>query len=91
MKTYRWIAYVMENIPGNQSFDLIRTTSLDAVREHVATLAREWGMNCSATAYAYGEESWGLAEEFRGIGCPFDYPDYIVEFGPRGGIKIERA
>lgn len=24
-------------------------------------------------------------------GCPFDYPDRILSWGPRGGLRIERA
>jgi hypothetical protein len=47
--------------------------------------------NVSATLYAYSDEAWAEAEDFRRVGCPFDYPDRLLELGPRGGVKVTRT
>lgn len=89
---YRWIAYTQQTIPGSLSFDLSRHTSLAGAVEHVDQLSHEWlYVDCSATLYAYSAEAWERAEEFRDIGCPFDYPDRLIERGPRGGWRVERT
>lgn len=89
---YKWIMYVAQSIPGNMSFELERATS----DEHAKTLFTNYrdavgGGECNATLYAYDGEAWESAEEFRDIGCPFDYPDRTVEVGPRGGVKLARC
>jgi len=45
--------------------------------------------DCSGPVYSWSEEAWESALDFKYVGCPFDYPWFIVERGPRGGIKIE--
>lgn len=37
------------------------------------------------------QEMVDSAREFEEIGVPFDYMDYRVCLGPRGGARIERA
>jgi hypothetical protein len=37
------------------------------------------------------DEMIAAAEEFHGIGCPFDVPDYRLTLGPRGGMLLERG
>lgn len=89
---WRWIAYTQQNIPGNVSFQLSRHESLidatDAVQEFSEAVMSD---ECSATLYAYSDGRWAEAVEYDGIGCPFDYPDRIIERGPRGGWKVEHT
>lgn len=92
MFEYRWIGYTMMNIPGNLSFELDRFTSLEQARQGFIKFCKETGYDESHTAlYAYSDEGWESAREFEGVGCPFDYPDRIIERGPRGGVVISRT
>jgi hypothetical protein len=89
---YRWIMYLSQNIPGNMSFGLSRADSLASAREAFETFCEEvYSDDCSATLYAYSDEAWSSAEDFRDVGCPFDYPDKAIERGPRGGVRITNA
>lgn len=85
---YRWIVYLNHPMGG---FRIERTTSIKAAK--FALYAYDFGLYATPTAtlYAYSEEAWEEAEEYREIGCPFDYPDKIMEFGPKGGIRVENA
>lgn len=92
MAKYKWIMYIQQNIPGNTSFWLERAASDGQAKRLFGDYSDAVGTDdCSATLYAYDDASWASAEEFRGIGCPFDYPDRIVERGDRGGIKLSRT
>lgn len=89
MPRYLWIMYVSQNIPGNQSFDLSRETSMVNAREAYVKFCDAVGTeDCSARLYVYSEESWASAEEYRKIGCPFDYPSVCIDRGPRNGVVI---
>jgi hypothetical protein len=89
---YRWIAYTQQNIPGNPSFELSRHTSLADAVQHVADYGDAVMYDdCSATLYAYSDERWEQAQRFADAGCPFDYPDRLIERGPRGGWRVERT
>lgn len=89
---YRWIMYVSQNTPGNLSFTLERVTSLDAARFAYADYCRAvYTDECSATLYTYTDEAWAEAEDFRDTGCPFDYPDRLIERGPNGGIVVKNT
>jgi hypothetical protein len=88
----RWIMYMWQAIPGGDSADPIRIDSLDTARDKF----EQFGMDMNAedivaALYAYSDDAWESAEEFRGIGNPFDYPDKIMERGPRGGILVRNA
>jgi len=37
------------------------------------------------------EQMLQAARDFDGVGIPFDYPDYRLTLGPRGGARIRRA
>lgn len=96
MSTLRWISYTSQNIPGNQSFGLGFHYNLKAAREAFTEFCDEVGStDCSMRLYGVptgaGEEMADLAHEFREIGCPFDYPAWTVETGPRGGVRLSRA
>ena len=89
---FRWIVYLHHRVPFG-SFELDRAVSLaDAQR-----LLREFDSNggydheSDASLYPYSEENWEDAKQFEDVGCPFNYPAYILEWGNRGAIRIERA
>lgn len=66
--------------------------SLKAMKEGFIEYCEAVGVDdCSGPVYGWTEESWELAVEFQGIGTPFDYPWFIVERGPRGGINISNT
>lgn len=93
MRTIRWISYTQQNIPGNQSFELTFHASLDEVRIEFENFCCDVDTDdCSMTLYNVdhpdGQNMIELANEFADVGCPFDYPDKIVERGPRGGIRF---
>ncbi len=90
--SYRWIMYTMQHMPGNVFSDLKRVDSLsEAVAEYDYFCKAVGTDDCSSTLYAYSEEAWESAEEFRNSGCPFDYPDRIIERGPNGGIRVNNT
>lgn len=88
---FRWISYSHLHMPGNQSFKLDRHESLSEAREAFLKFCRDSGYDSSMTLYAYSDDAWLSAEDFREIGCPFDYPDKRIIRGPRGGVVLERC
>ena len=92
-RKYEWIVYFHQNgIGGGMPGELSRVRSLDEAKGALETFSREvYHDDVSATLYAYSDEAWESAEDFREVGCPFDYPDRLIERGPRGGLKVTRA
>lgn len=90
---YRWILYVWQAVPGGGGDDPQRVESLSEARDTADQFGMDMGgiTNVCGTLYPYSEEDWASAEEFRGIGCPFDYPTKVIEMGPRGGVRITNA
>lgn len=95
-KHLRWVSYTQQNIPGNQSFDLRFHHNLREAKDFFHAYCVDVGYDdCSMTLYSLpGDprdrtEMIEQAKEFEDYGCPFDYPDRIIERGPLGGIKIE--
>lgn len=88
---FRWIGYISPESPDGRSFDLMRFRSdreaLDALRAYES----DTGNAASLRLYHYTVLDWIDAKNFEDIGCPFDYPDYMSERGPRGGLKLVRA
>jgi hypothetical protein len=89
----RWIGYTSQNIPGNQSFDLGFYMSLSEAKDAYANFCEAvYSDDCTMTLYYTHKAHEGrmveMAKEFAGYGCPFDYPDRVIERGPRGGVKI---
>lgn len=87
----RWISYTTQNIPGNQSFSLDFHSSLRAAKAAFASYCWELDCtNCSMLLYYAGnrQDMYELAKEYEKIGCPFDSPDKLLEYGPRNGIKL---
>jgi hypothetical protein len=87
---YRWIVYLHQPMGG---FEVRRVTSLDEAKDALYQWSRDVYVyeQASATLYRYSKEDWAEAEEYIEIGCPFDYPSKVMEFGPKGGIKVENA
>lgn len=91
-RKYEWIVYLSQNISGGQSFDLQRARSIRDAQDQFETFCREvYSDDCSALLYAYSDEAWAQALDFRDVGCPFDYPDRLIERGARGGVKVTRT
>lgn len=98
-RTYRWIMYLHNPTPGG--FDVQRVASFDEAKAALIQYGKDTGFYQDLTVYGshgptgalypYDEESWKDAEEYRDIGNPFDYPSYVVESGPRGGVKVTPA
>jgi hypothetical protein len=92
---YRWIMYLHNPVGG---FEVMRVTSLLAAKLELIAYGRATGFyqdlqvggqyGCTGSLYPYTDEDWAEAEEYAEIGCPFDYPSYLVENGPRGGVKV---
>lgn len=87
------IAYFYSGFPGEFG-ELKQFTSLTQVKNAF----REFKGNSWVTDHPSGsvycgmsEEDWNDALEFESVGCPFDYPSYILELGPRGGVKLTEA
>lgn len=91
-----WISYTSQNIPGNQSFELGFHSSLreaeTAFREYRDAVGTS---ECAMTLYSTIGDTEGemvkAAQEFKDVGCPFDYPDKLIESGPLGGVKISNT
>ena len=92
MAAYRWIMYTSQNTPGNVSFDLTRHASLKDAKSFFEDFCEAVGTNeCRASLHVHDEQSWNEALEFIDTGCPFDYPDRVIECGPQGGIKVSNT
>lgn len=91
-RKYEWIMYLSQNIPGSLSFDLQRATSIRDAQDQFSTFCREvYSEDCHAFLYAYSDEAWAEAEDFRGVGCPFDHPDRLIERSRTGAVKVTRC
>lgn len=87
----RWIMYASQNFPGSMSFRVTCHESLEWCKESLEDFGRAVHADVSAFLYAYSDEAWKSAREYEEIGCPFDYPDRLIERGPRGGWRVERC
>lgn len=93
----RWISYTQQNIPGNQSFELNFHSSLEAALLVYKEIAYQLDTDdVSMSLYWCGrpglrENMIAQAKDFADVGCPFDYPDRIIERGPRGGVKVSNT
>jgi len=89
---FRWISYTQAHIPGNQSFQLGRHESLADARQTFLKFCHDSGYDASSMSlYAYSDEAWAQAEDFRDIGCPFDYPVRRIIRGERNGVVMEKC
>jgi hypothetical protein len=91
MSKRRWIGYLQQNIPGNQSFQMYFYDTLESAKLAFKAFCADVGStDCSMTLYYAGNDQsmYDLAREYEDIGCPFDCADKYIECGPRGGIKL---
>lgn len=96
---YRWIMYL--HAPGGLGFDVQRVTSFEDAKAALIQYGKDTGFYQDLTVYGdygptgalypYTAENWEDAEEYRHTGCPFDYPSYLVQSGPRGGVRVTPA
>lgn len=87
----RWITYASIVMAGNQSSDMGFHPNLNSVKAAYLEFCEAMsGYECIMTVYFAGDDQsmYDLAKEYETIGVPFDYPDKLVERGPRGGIKV---
>ena len=91
-RKYEWIMYPQQNdLPGITG-SVSRVRSIDEAKRQLEDFSRDTHHDdVSATLYAYSDEAWAEALEFYNVGCPFDYPDRLIERGARGGLKVSRA
>ncbi|MFI9202656.1 hypothetical protein [Streptomyces sp. NPDC053048] len=89
---FRWIVYLYVADTGRHEWELERAENLAEARALYAEFCREQGtLSCKAFLYPFTPEDWRSAETFRGLGNPFDHPDYVIERGPRGGVQVKAA
>ena len=94
-----YVAYFAQGFPGEQASDPTRHASIgkltDAFREFARAVGRDYydpyGTACATVYAADDEQAWESAQEFAGIGCPFDYPSFTLGIGPRGGTVRENC
>lgn len=88
----KWIMYLSQNTPDNITSEVTPVMSTDdavrAFKEFCDAVGTE---ECTGRLYPWTVEDWQSALEFRDVGCPFDYPSYVVERGTRGGVRVERT
>lgn len=90
--TQRWIMYAQQIMPGNLSFRVTSHESLAWCKESLDRFSRAIHTDdVCATLYTYSDDAWKSAREYEDIGCPFDYPDRIIERGPRGGLVVKNV
>lgn len=82
----RYIAYM--HVPFGHTGELMGFNSVRAVRDYFADSDYD---NASVYACLFDVDMWRSALEYRETGCPFDYPTYVMDRGPRGGVVVERA
>lgn len=95
MKTRnRWIMYSYQGFPGELTGRLTCHESLEWAKHSLERYARAVDVCESAYAclYPFTPEDWADAREFEHEGCPFNI-EYarIIEYGPRGGLRISRT
>lgn len=93
MEDPRYIVYLHNQVAGGGSFEVCESESLADAKELLRGFARETYAyeQTSASLYPWSKEGWAEAREYAEIGCPFDYPSYLIEWGPRGGLKVEKC
>lgn len=97
MSRIQWISYTNQEGAGCRVDDVKYHESLSKARDAYVQYCDDVGVNtCYMRLYFVpdgidGIDMMASAEEFRDIGCPFDYPDMVVERGPRGGVVVNRA
>jgi hypothetical protein len=88
------IGYFYAGFPGEMG-ELKQFSSLSSAKAEFREFSRmPWVVDGSVSGSLYcgmSEEDWEEAKEYENIGNPFDYPSYILELGPRGGVKLTPA
>lgn len=91
-KRQRWIMYTYQGFPGELTGRLSCHESLSWAAESLWRYSRAvYSYEATyAVLYPFTEEDWRSAREIERDGCPFnDGYSKRIEFGPRGGIRIE--
>jgi len=87
-----WVCYTSQNVYSGSECLTFHTSLKEAVEEYKDYCKGAGTNDCTMRLYYTHEAHEGrmvkAALEFEGIGCPFDYPDRMIERGPRGGVKV---
>ena len=85
------VAYFYDGIPGGIP-DPQLFTSLAKVRDAFREFIDSPCVTTEASAAIYYADAQMVIDAiYCKVGCPFDYPDFVLGIGPRGGIKQERT
>jgi hypothetical protein len=85
----KYIVYLHHPLGG---FELATAYSIDDAKAVFLFYAEAtYTNNPTASLYPYSEKNWEGAVEYENIGCPLGSPAYVLEIGPRGGVKVEKA
>lgn len=87
-----WICYTSQSAYSGSESLTFHTSLTEAVEEYKDYCKGVGTNDCTMTLYythkAHEGRMVASALEFEGVGVPFDYPDRMIERGPRGGVKI---
>lgn len=84
------IGYFYTGFPGGMG-ELKQFSSLTQAKDEFRAFSKEPWVHDGVSGSLYcgmSEEDWEEALKFENVGNPFDYPSYILELGPRGGVKL---
>lgn len=89
----RWIMYSFVGIPGETSGRVTCHESLEWAKWSFKRFSENTYSyeQAYATLYPYTDADWREAREFEHTGCPLDSLTKLLEFGPRGAIRVVRA
>lgn len=90
-----WICYTSQNAYSGSGCLTFHTSLKQAVEEYKSYCEGVGTNDCTMTLYythkAHEGRMVASALEFEGVGVPFDYPDRMIERGPRGGVKVVKT
>lgn len=92
----RYIAYVSTGLVGDITPGMMPVSSIreavDYLRGYSERTSYLNDVTPSISLYAcmFDADMWATARDFSDVGCPFDYPSYVLSVGARGGIKVDR-
>lgn len=91
-----YLVYVQSNTPSGSGSGPLQATSLAEAEDLFGLFVLgSFDEQATASVYAFPYSEYRVAlataREYADLGCPFDYPDFVIRVGPRGGIKRERV
>jgi hypothetical protein len=87
------IAYFHSGFPGERG-ELLRFENLESAEGAFHKFSYEGWVSDSVNASLYGDmtdSDWADAKDFETIGCPFDYPSWIMTINSDGFVVTENC